>query len=102
MWQISTGRDFLQQSGQVVTSGVIDGLLADLPETEGAARAGRFAFETEWFDAQRGSIPGFTALETYADDAVESYEGEGALRTVGPAVQWRPGGARLPSLGRVP
>lgn len=38
----------------------------------------------------RGALPGFTALETYADTAIEDYRGDGTLRRVGSAMQWRP------------
>jgi hypothetical protein len=75
----------------VVTSGLIETLLGELSQRREDFPRAAFSGLTQRLDnAGSGAIPGFTALETYADAAVAGYRGGGTLLRVGPAVQWRP------------
>jgi hypothetical protein len=78
-----------QQSGEPVTAEAIRRVLA-------RARANEWPIpELAYIDVGDGgseAIPGLTALETYAAEAVEGYLGGGTLGSIGPAVRWAPRG----------
>lgn len=80
-----------QLSGQPVTVNAIRRVLDETRAREWPVPEMAYANLSEdiW---SREAVPGFTAIETYADQAVEEYRGSGELARSETGVRWSPAG----------
>jgi hypothetical protein len=93
MWNVRTrslgGLGYEYESGEVVSVRLIERLLwrvreRGFPVPDTAFRA---LGDDRWVDE---AVPGLTAIETYANAAVQDFRDSGSLDRRGPALVWRP------------